>query len=87
MKISKAKGATTNTYEANIEAVSVCVVKQKWQRVIANVMFTSDEQGETLSVYDPTTKKHVLVPFGEVEELVEYVRNVKAQGLEGNNNG
>ena len=80
MKISKAKGATTNTYEAEMKGLSACPIKMKFQHVNVNVMFSSDSEGETLSILDPTTKKQIILPFGEIERLAGYVRNARAQG-------
>ena len=81
MKINKATGTTTNTYEAEIKGMSACPAKMKFQHVNASVMFTSDSKGETLSILDPTTKKQIILPFGKVEELAGYVRDARTQKL------
>ena len=74
MKIKKSPMAKTNTYEAEITGMSISPATLKGQHVNALVMFTSDAHGETLSIYDPTTKKQVVVPFEPVEVLIEHAR-------------
>ena len=77
MKYEKSPGATTNTYHAFIKGISTNINDLKYQNVNVKVMFTSDEHSETLSFYDPISKRQVTVPFGEVESLINYVRKGK----------
>ena len=74
MRIKKSPMARTNTYETEITGTSVFPATLKGQHVNVLVMFTSDAHGETLSIYDPTTKKQVVVPFEPIEVLIEYTR-------------
>lgn len=72
----KAPGAKTNSYVTEIKGCASIFPKTlKGQSVNASVMFTSDERGEMLSVFDPSTKKQIVVPFEPVILLIEHTRN------------
>ena len=76
MKIHKAKGAPTNTYRAEIEAMSVGMQIMSYHRINAEVMFTSDDgHGETLSIYDSISKRAIVLPFESISQLVTFVRS------------
>jgi len=72
-KIHKPDGAITNTFRVIINGRSI-KPDMTMQAINADVHFTSNEHGEILSVYDPSTKREVAMPFGEVEELIRTTR-------------
>ena len=78
-KIKKAPGATSNSYVTEVKGFSVITQSGKWQAVNAAVFFTSDEAGENLDIVDPTTKKQIVLPFGPIERLIEFVRNKRVE--------
>lgn len=51
-----AEKAATNTFETTVKGFSINPQTFKGQDINARVMFTSDNEGETLSIYDPSTK-------------------------------
>ena len=78
--IVKAFGAKTNTWQMYIKGMSSNPDTLKWQHINASIMFTSDKGGETLSIYDPTTRKQAVIPFQDVERLITFVRDKKEGG-------
>ena len=66
MNIFKPPEAKTNTYFACIRGTSIFPATMKGQTINAGVHFTSDDAGETLSVFDPSTKKQIILPGEDV---------------------
>ena len=81
-KIEKATGANTNTFATIVNGWSVSPATMKHQSINAQIMFSCDEEGETLSVYDTATKKQVIVPFEAVEKLIEHARQKRQEGVD-----
>jgi hypothetical protein len=78
-KIKKAPGVQTNSYVAEIKSLSVFPQTQKRQAVNAKVLFISENNGESLHILDPSTKKQIILPFGPVEALIEHTRNKRIE--------
>ncbi len=77
MNIYKPPEAKTNTYFACIRGTSIFPATSKGQAVNAEVRFTSDAAGETLSVFDPSTKKQIVLPFEDVWKLIQRARETR----------
>lgn len=73
-KIQKAPGANTNTFTTEVKGMSIYPKTLKGQHINASVMFTSDDHSETLSVFDTTTKKQIILPYKGIERLIDHVR-------------
>ena len=76
-KIKKAPGSATNSFVLEVKGMSVRTKSMDFQSIKASVIFTSDSHGETLSVYDPSTKKQIQLPFEPLEELIERARKAR----------
>lgn len=73
-KIQKVPGAMTNSFMTEMKGFSLYPQTLKSQHINTTVIFTSDDHGETLSVFDPTTKKQIIIAFEEIEKLITYTR-------------
>ena len=74
MKIIKASGAVSNTWLAEINGFLVKNGK-KGNSVNFDVLFTSDERGETLSI--SYGNRQFVIPFEPAEELIKHTRKQK----------
>jgi hypothetical protein len=80
--IEKAQGAVSNSFVTVVkDCISVHPETLKGQCIDARIMFTSDEHGETLSVFDPATKKQIVMPFEQVEQLIFRTRRERVSGV------
>jgi hypothetical protein len=74
MSIHPARGSSTNTYETQVQGLreDYTAPPLKVEPRTINARFTSDAQGETLSLECGDVM--YLVPFGPLKELIEYAR-------------
>ena len=74
-KFEKSPKAKSNSFGLTIKGLSANPLTNKSQVINAGVLFTSDDHGETLSIFDTATKRQIILPFEEVEQLIAHVRN------------
>ena len=74
-RTTKPNESSDNTFETVVNAWYLNTQKSQGQSIKATVVFTSDERGETFSVYNPATKKQITFPFEEVSQLIDYTRD------------
>jgi len=70
----KAKNAQSNTFAEYMDGITAKGRSGKIHRVKVKAVFTSDEHGESLSLYCPSNDTMILVPFEQVERLIEHTR-------------
>ena len=83
MKFKKWPEATTNTYAAEIDGLLIeqCGDEDKFYKEKYTVFFTSDVQGESLSLSGRGTPFQFHIKFDELEELIAYTRLQRKDGL------
>jgi hypothetical protein len=77
MEINKSPSSDTNTYY--VDALGIATEsddKDEFTIKDVRIQFTSDHEGETLSLYD---KYIYTVPYEVVEMLVDYVRKQRGK--------
>lgn len=78
MNIKKSKGATINTWETIVKGIKYHS-RKAWLRnnYLCLVMFTSDKTGETISILDTETNNQYILPFEDIEKLIQHTRGQK----------